>query len=68
MTLVFRRKRSGGAGIRMLAMASLVALTGCGVFDSSSKSPPLKGERIPVMQLEPTLRPAPESSSCRSPR
>src|SRR5690606_16070195 len=60
MTLDFRRKWSGGTGISMLAVVALVALTGCGIFESSSKSPTLKGDRIPVMQLEPTLRPAPE--------
>lgn len=46
----------------LVAVASLMTLSACGWF-SGSKTKPLPGERIPVMQLEPTLRPAPELAS-----
>lgn len=39
--------------------AVFVALGGCSWFDAPSYKP-LPGERIAIMQLEPTLRPAPE--------
>ena len=43
----------------MTCIATAVLLSGCGWFTDANK-PKLPGERIPVMQLEPTLRPAPE--------
>lgn len=46
----------------LVAVASLMMLSACGWF-GGSKQKPLPGERISVMQLEPTLRPAPELAS-----
>lgn len=43
----------------LAGVASTMLLTGCGIFGDGSP-PPLPGERISVMQLEPTIRPAPE--------
>ena len=44
----------------LVCIATAVVLSGCSWFSDSSKPRPLPGERIPVMQLEPTLRAAPE--------
>ncbi len=46
----------------LVAAASFMMLSACGWFGGSQQRP-LPGERIPVMQLEPTLRPAPELAS-----
>ena len=46
-------------GAILACLAASVFVSGCGIF-SESKPPPLPGERIPVMQLEPTLRAASE--------
>lgn len=43
----------------LVAAASLMMLSACSWF-SGTQQRPLPGERISVMQLEPTLRPAPE--------
>ena len=45
--------------IVLAGVASAMLLSGCGIFGDGGP-PPLPGERISVMQLEPTLRPAPE--------
>lgn len=60
MTAFFRSRPLRHASRTLITCVTCaVLLGGCGVFDSS-KPKPLPGERIPVMQLEPTLRPAPE--------
>ena len=49
-------------GVTPACLVAAVLLSGCAIF-GDGKPPPLPGERISVMQLEPTLRPAPELSS-----
>ena len=62
MMALFRSRLLGFASRTMAGMAVAVLLSGCGIFGDASKPKPLPGERIPVMQLEPTLRAAPELS------
>lgn len=60
MMALFRSRLLARASRTIMVTAAAALLSGCGIFGASSKPPPLPGERIPVMQLEPALRAAPE--------
>jgi outer membrane protein assembly factor BamB len=60
MALFFSRPLRQTSRNVFACAAAAILLSGCGLFGASSKPPPLPGERIPVMQLEPTLKAAPE--------
>lgn len=62
MATLRSRPRHNASRTILSCVAVAVLVSGCGIFDGS-KPRPLPGERIPVMQLEPTLRPAPELAS-----